>query len=1090
MEQLSGQAKSWWLHPSHQAPMRTAVTAIALLTLGMTAAKVLPPLPGARGIAGYLPLHTLLETISIVISMLVFAVGWNAYRRGLPGNILLLACAFFGVGLLDFTHMLSFAGMPDFVTPSSVDKSIDFWFAARSLAAITLFTVAVTSWRLLPSVASRYVSLTIVMVIVASLHWLFLFHDDLIPKTFIPGKGLTPFKINYEYALVALNLITASALWVRMRKPLPFNAAWLFGAVCAMALSEFFFTLYSDVTDIYNLLGHVYKAISYLLIYRAVFVATVEHPYQQLNLSQTRLQATLDAIPDPLFEIGLDGRLHHYHASRTALLLEPAEGFPGKNLDEVFPPPAASTCRIALQEASELGRSDGKEIALPTTDGERWFELSVTSKHEGYGRDERYLFLLRDITGRKLAETELNEAHNFLKIVVDAVPMRIFWKDRQLRYLGCNPAFAHDAGVASPQDIVGKDDYQLGWKDQAEIYRADDRRIMESGVAKLAYEEPQTTPDGKTIWLRTSKVPLRNAHDEIIGVLGIYQDITGQKRVEEEVRIAATAFNTQESLMITDPNGVFLRVNHAFTETTGYTADEAIGQTPRILKSGRHDAAFYNAMWESIRRTGAWRGEVWDRRKNGEIYPKWLTISAVKGDDGAVTHYVGAHIDITERKAAEEEIKHLAFYDPLTQLPNRRLLMDRLQHAMATSGRSGREGALLFIDLDNFKTLNDTLGHSIGDLLLQQVAQRLQSCVRDGDTVARLSGDEFVVVLEGLSEQTTEASAQTETIGEKILAVLSQPYQLEAHEYHSTVSIGATLFNHQQQPMDDLLKQADIAMYQAKRTGRNALRFFDPQMQANITSRVSLEGELRKALERQQLHLHYQIQVDSENRPIGAEALIRRIHPERGFVSPAQFIPLAEETGLILSIGQWVVETACAQIKAWQQHAHSRDLALAVNVSARQFRQPDFVAQVQAAVQHHDIDPRLLKLELTEGMLLDNVENVIATMTALKAIGVRISLDDFGTGYSSLQYLKRLPLDQLKVDQSFVRDLTTDSSDKAIVRTIIAMAHSLDLDVIAEGVETVEQRDILLGTACTNFQGYLFGKPMPIDKFDELLERM
>jgi len=560
-------------------------------------------------------------------------------------------------------------------------------------------------------------------------------------------------------------------------------------------------------------------------------------------------------------------------------------------------------------------------------------------------------------------------------------------------------------------------------------------------------------------------------------------------RMALDLRISATAFESQESVIITDVDGVILRVNKAFTETTGYTAEEAVGQTPRLFKSGHHNAEFYRAMWETILRTGTWQGEVWDRRKNGEIYPKWLTISAVKGGDRAVTHYVGSHIDITERKAAEEEIQHLAFYDPLTRLPNRRLLVDRLQQALASSARSGREGALLFIDLDNFKTINDSLGHDIGDLLLQQVAQRLESCVREGDTVARLGGDEFVVVLEDLSENSMEAATQTKAVGEKILATFSQPCQLRTHEHRSTASIGVTLFNDHQLAKEDLMKQADIAMYQAKKSGRNTLRFFDPQMQKTINDSVALEEELYKALENRLFHLYYQMQVDSSRRPLGAEALIRWIHPEHGLVSPAQFIPLAEETGLILPIGQWVLETACTQLKAWQQEALTRDLVLAVNVSAKQFRQVGFVAQVQAAVQHHEINPMLLKLELTESMLLEDIEGIIATMSALKEIGVQLSLDDFGTGYSSLQYLKKLPLDQLKIDQSFVRDIIVDSSDKAIVRTIIAMAHSLNLDVIAEGVETEEQRQLLMDMGCTHCQGYLFGKPVPVEQFEVLLRQ-
>ena len=424
----------------------------------------------------------------------------------------------------------------------------------------------------------------------------------------------------------------------------------------------------------------------------------------------------------------------------------------------------------------------------------------------------------------------------------------------------------------------------------------------------------------------------------------------------------------------------------------------------------------------------------------------------------------------------------------MTNLPNRRLLQDRLKQAFASSARSGREGALLFIDLDNFKTLNDTLGHDIGNLLLQQVARRIESCVQEGDTVARIGGDEFVVILEDLSEKDFEAAAQTKAVGEKILASLNQPYQLGTHEYRNSPSIGAALFIDNQKSAEDLFKQSDIAMYQAKKAGRNAMCFFNPQMQDTINARAALEGNLRKALENQQFHLYYQIQMDSLHRPLGAESLIRWLHPERGLVPPAQFIQLAEETGQILSIGQWVLETACAQIKAWQQDPRTCDLALAVNVSAKQFHQADFVALVQATVQHYAINPKLLKLELTESLLLDNIEDTITTMSTLKEIGIRFSLDDFGTGYSSLQYLKRLPLDQIKIDQSFVRDITLDSSDREIVRAIIAIAGSLNLDVIAEGVETKEQRQLLLENGCVNYQGYLFNKPVPVEQFCALLK--
>jgi diguanylate cyclase (GGDEF)-like protein len=492
-------------------------------------------------------------------------------------------------------------------------------------------------------------------------------------------------------------------------------------------------------------------------------------------------------------------------------------------------------------------------------------------------------------------------------------------------------------------------------------------------------------------------------------------------------------------------------------------------------------------MWESINNAGIWEGEIWNRRKNGEVYPEYLTITAVKDLTGIVNNYVGTFTDITLSNAASEEIKNLAFYDPLTQLPNRRLLTDRLQQALVASARNRQKGALLFLDLDHFKTLNDTLGHDIGDMLLQQVAERLTQCVRAGDTVARIGGDEFVILIEGLSERLFDAAAHTEAVADKILTSLNQVYQLGAHEYYSSPSIGATLFIGHEIALEELLKHADIAMYDAKKAGRNMLRFFDPVMQETINKRAKMDRDLRIAIAQKQFQLHYQVQVDIENQPLGAEALIRWIHPERGMVSPLNFIPLAEETGLILPIGQWVLETACAQLKAWEPDALTSHLTISINVSAKQFNQPDFVKQVQTTVQHYAINTSLLKLELTESMLLNNIEHVIITMVALETIGIQFSLDDFGTGYSSLQYLKMLPMNQLKIDQSFVRDITFDNNDKSIVSTVIAMANSLDMDVIAEGVETKEQRELLMSKGCEKYQGYLFGKPMPIEQFEVAL---
>jgi diguanylate cyclase (GGDEF)-like protein/PAS domain S-box-containing protein len=558
-------------------------------------------------------------------------------------------------------------------------------------------------------------------------------------------------------------------------------------------------------------------------------------------------------------------------------------------------------------------------------------------------------------------------------------------------------------------------------------------------------------------------------------------DVTARRRAEAELRIAAVAFESQEGMFVADAKRVILRINRAFTAITGFAAEEAVGQTTRLVKSDRHDDAFSEAMWESVNRTGAWRGEIWNQQKDGDSSPRWLTLTAVQGSDGEITHYVGTLIDITQRKAHEAEIESLAFYDPLTQLPNRRLLVDRLHQALVECARSQRRGAILFIDLDDFKTLNDTQGHDVGDQLLQQVARRLLTCVRAGDTVARLGGDEFIVMLEDLSGSSQEAASQTEVVGEKILASLAPPYLLAGHEHLCTGSVGAILFGDRRQTVDELLKRADLAMYRAKASGRNTLRFFDPQMQVTVTARAALEADLRRGVREGQFVLHYQPQVDGEGRTTGAEALVRWQHPRRGLVFPAEFIPLAEETRLIESLGQWVLESACGQLSAWSARPETAHLTLSINVSPREFRHPEFVARTLAVIVRAGVHPQKLIFEFTESALPDDLEETIAKMNAMRAHGERFSLDDFGTGYSSLSYLKHLPLDQLKIDQSFVRDVVTDHHDAAFALMITTLGQSLGLTVIAEGVETMEQRDFLAHQGCSAFQGYLFGRPGPVE---------
>ena len=645
---------------------------------------------------------------------------------------------------------------------------------------------------------------------------------------------------------------------------------------------------------------------------------------------------------------------------------------------------------------------------------------------------------------------------------------------REIRPVWCQD-FQKDPSTA-PWHVRGKD---FGWGSIASLPLQ--RNEVTIGALCLYSSLPDSFDEAaRSLLIEMAK--------DISNALSRFSLLAERKVAEDAIRIAAVTFDTQDAIMITNAESEILRVNQAFQDISGYSAEDVIGNTPRILQSGRHDAGFYKAMWSSLTTTGKWMGEIWDKRKNGEIYPKYLTITAVRNDNQKVTNYVAVFRDTSILKRSEQEIHQLAFYDSLTRLPNRRFLLDRLQHAISLSIRTGRHGAVLFLDLDHFKFINDTQGHSAGDQLLIEVGKRLQCSVRDGDTVSRLGGDEFVVVLEGLSSSANEAATQTELIAEKIREQLDKPYILNQIEFLSTASIGISLFQDHHENTEDMLQHADVAMYQAKSSGRNTIRFFDPSMQTVLNSRAEMETDLRHALDKDQFRLYYQIQVDNLGLPLGAEVLLRWQHPERGLVSPLEFIPLAEETGQIIPIGLWVLKTACTQLKNWQQNTLTVNLTLAVNVSAKQFRQIGFVKQVQQVLLECGANASQLKLELTESTVLENVEETISVMREIKKLGVSFSMDDFGTGYSSLQYLKRLPLNQIKIDQSFVRDIATDPNDAAIVQTIIAMTEALGLDVIAEGVETKAQFEFLQLRGCQAYQGYFFGKPIPIGDFMALLK--
>ncbi len=614
-------------------------------------------------------------------------------------------------------------------------------------------------------------------------------------------------------------------------------------------------------------------------------------------------------------------------------------------------------------------------------------------------------------------------------------------------------------------------------------------RVM-SGERVDHLETIRLHKDGRLINISTSIAPVLDSVGKIIGASNISRDITARVAADEQLRkLSLTVDQSPESVVITNLDGNIEYVNEAFIRNTGYSRDEAMDQNPRILQSGKTTSATYKSLWETLLLGKVWKGELHNKRKNGSEYVEYVTINPIRNKLGVITHYVAIKADITANKAAEAHTIHLAFYDQLTDLPNRQLLLDRLQQALVLSARNQKYGALLFIDLDHFKSLNDTLGHDAGDKLLQQVAFRLLNCVRESDTVARIGGDEFVIMLEELSQDALESGTFAELIGKKILDAFQEKFEIGKNSCQSTPSIGIALFSgHRKDTIDDILKQADLAMYDAKAAGRNSLRFFDAKMQTAAILRARIESDLRVALDQNLFQLYYQPQFNKEGQIVGAEALLRMQHPERGLIAPGEFIAVAEETGLILPIGKWVLETACAQLAKWATNRKTARLTLGVNVSARQFRDHDFVDQVLSIMHKSGANSYLLKLEPTESVLLENMEETIERMSILRIGGVHFALDDFGTGYSSLAYLKKLPLDQLKIDQSFVREVPQDPHACSIVRAIITLAKSLELDIIAEGVETESQRQFLLDNGCELYQGYLFSRPISIGQFNELVQ--
>ncbi|NMM79364.1 hypothetical protein B2J86_00200 [Acidovorax sp. SRB_14] len=939
-------------HPSHQPEARHTFRAVGTFLVLLLAICWLPSLPGTKGVAHYLPLHMALETLAIVVAGLTFGVVWSARHEQLPRNALLLACAFLGVGLLDFAHMLSYEGMPAFITPNSPEKAIRYWLAARLLSALALIAVAWLPWTASASQprALPVLMVALVLLLVTALHGLFFFDPHLLPNTFVPGEGLTAFKIFFEYALMALNLAAAALLLWHMRQPRSFNASGLFAAACVMAQSEFLFTRYAGVTDIYNLAGHLYKILAYAFLYRAAFGETVQHPYALLRASQRQLQATLDALPDPLLEFDDEGRTLDVRTGHAGHLLAPSRRLLGKTVQDILPPADARIALAALNEARQHGFSRGRIVALQVPDGTRWFELSVARKALHPGQGQRFVVIPRDITRRRHNEEAM--------------------------------------------------------------------RTLSQAVSQ-------------------SPVPI----------------------------------------VITDLQARIEFVNDAFTRTSEYTAAQVLGKNPRLLQSGKTPASTYRSMWAELTQGKPWQGELVNRSQSGREFIESVLIYPVRNAEGVVTNYLAHKEDVTEMKRAAERIQRLSHYDQLTGLPNRTLLDTRFQYAIRQSATL----AVLWIDLDRFKDVNDSLGHNGGNLLLLEISHRLRSSLQDHDTLSRHSGDDFVALL----PHTGQGEAAKLCV--RLLDALAQPMLVSGHEVFLTASIGIAIFPDDGDHLEALLKNAETAMYRVKDDGRNNYRFFTPEMQVHSARALALGNALKQALHRGELHLVYQPQIAlKDGSVVGAEALLRWNHPQWGAVSPAEFIPLAEASGLIVPMGEWVLNTALHQLRAWLDGGLPM-MTMAVNLSAVQFGQPGLPELVGELLERTGVPAEGLELELTEAVAMKAPEVAAQKMRELRQRGVRLSIDDFGTGYSSLNYLKRFKINKLKIDQSFVRDIGTDPDDQAIATAIVQMAHSLGMATIAEGVETAEQLAFLRARGCDEVQGYHYSRPLLPEQFESFV---
>ena len=810
-----------------------------------------------------------------------------------------------------------------------------------------------------------------------------------------------------------------------------------------------------------------------------------QHMEASLGHERSLLQTLVQTIPDLVWLKDTNGVYLACNHRFEQLYGAPQADIVGKTDRDFVSPELADFFQAKDQQAILLGRSSTNEELLTfASDGHQ--ALTETTKTPMYAANGQLIGVLgigRDITERERTKQELKRRDSYQRAVLDNFPFLIWLKDEQSRFLAVNTAFAQACGATSPDELVGKTDLDVWPADLAEHYRADDREVLKSGQPKNVDE--QLSGPGQNGWVETYKAPV-SIDGQVLGTVGFARDITERKTAEERLALAASVFtHANEGIMITGADGSVLEVNEAFSRITGYSREEVVGRNASLLSSGRQGKEFYASMWQTLTTTGNWVGELWNRRKNGEVYVEQLTISAVRNAQGDIIRYAGMFADISQQKAHERRLEQIAHYDALTSLPNRVLLADRLRQSMAQAVRRAEKLALVFIDLDGFKSVNDTHGHAIGDKLLVTLASRMARTLREGDTLARIGGDEFVAVLINL-----DSPATAHPVLERIRLAAALPFVIDSQELQVSASMGV-VFYPQQSEMDaeQLLRQADQAMYQAKLAGKNRYHIFDTAHDRYVRGLHEDLQAIRQAMQRNELELHYQPKVNMRTGElVGSEALLRWHHRTRGLLYPGSFLPVLQGDTLAVELGEWVLATAVAQIETWK--AHGLHIPVSVNVDGLHLQQPDFVPKLQALLDSHPlVQPGDLELEVLESSALDDIVTVSNVMRACGAMGVHFALDDFGTGYSSLTYLRRLPASVLKIDISFVRDLLDDPNDMAILEGVLGLARAFRTQVIAEGVETTAHGEMLLRLGCEWGQGHAIARAMPPAAFVSWLAR-